>query len=110
MDIKPRILKKYVRLSGKCPYDEWFEDLRDLKAKAVIDARLIRVRRGNFGNARSVGDGVIELKIPYGPGYRVYFAEVDDEIVVLLFGGDKGSQNRDIQKAKEFWQEYKSRR
>ena len=110
MDIKPRILKQYVRPNGKCPYDDWFEGLRDFKAKAIIDARLIRVRRGNLGNVRSVGNGILELKIAYGPGYRVYFAEKNDTIVILLCGGDKRTQNRDIQKAKDYWHEYNERR
>lgn len=109
MNIEPRVLKKYVRPNGKCPYDEWFEGLRDMKAKAVIDARLIRVRRGNLGNVRSVGNGIMELKIAYGRGYRVYFSEDTGSIVILLLGGDKGTQNRDIQKAKEYWREYERR-
>ena len=73
---------------------------------AVIDARLARVRRGNFGDAKSVGDGVHELRIDFGPGYRVYFGREGSRIVILLCGGAKKSQQRDIATAKRYWKEY----
>jgi putative addiction module killer protein len=76
------------------------DDLRDLKAKARIVIRLDRVAEGNFGDAKPVGEGVSELRIDTGPGYRVYFARFGRTVVMLLCGGDKSSQDRDVAKAK----------
>ena len=107
MDVTPKTLKVFCIPNGRQPFVEWLTNLRDERAAARIKARLARVRLGNFGNTRSVGDGVQELKIDYGPGYRVYFAQVGNELVVLLCGGDKRSQNEDIKTAKEYWRSYK---
>ena len=74
--------------------------------RALIRKRLNRVRMGNLGDCRSVGDGVKELRIAFGPGYRVYFGEDGETIVVLLCGGDKSSQEADIRRAKEYWIDY----
>lgn len=81
--------------------------LKDSKARAIVRARLNRIELGNFGDCKSVGDGVFEFRISYGPGYRVYFGRVGEIIVVLLCGGDKGTQKHDIVNAKNFWKEYK---
>jgi putative addiction module killer protein len=78
----------------------WLDGLRDVQARARIVARLVRVSLGNLGDAKSVGDGVSELRIDYGPGYRVYFIWRGQELVVLLCGGDKSGQARDIARAK----------
>ena len=80
----------------------WFKDLKDRKAKARVQARIDRMELGNFGDVAPVGEGVSELRIHYGPGYRVYFVQVDLVVVILLSGGDKSSQDSDIKKAKEF--------
>ncbi|HEY2291744.1 MAG TPA: type II toxin-antitoxin system RelE/ParE family toxin [Thermoanaerobaculia bacterium] len=82
-------------------FTEWLRQLRDERARARINVRLRRLSEGNAGQVRSVGGGVSELKIDYGPGYRVYFTRRGLEIVVLLCGGDKGSQSRDIEAAKK---------
>lgn len=82
-------------------YSGWFESLRDLNAQLRIGVRIRRVSLGNFGDTKSVGDGVSELRIPYGPGYRVYFVRRGDTVVVLLAGGDKSSQKRDIARARQ---------
>jgi putative addiction module killer protein len=80
-------------------YFQWFVSLRDRKARACINARIRRLSLGNFGEVKPVGEGVSELRIDYGPGHRVYFIQHGQTLVVLLAGGDKGTQDRDIKKA-----------
>ena len=82
-------------------YFQWFERLRDRQARARIDARIRRLSLGNLGDVKPVGEGVSELRIDYGPGYRVYFVQRGQTLVVLLAGGDKHTQDRDIKKAQE---------
>ena len=82
-------------------FDKWLTNLKDRKAKARIQARIDRVEMGNFGDVSPVGEGVSELRIFYGPGYRVYFVKQNSVVVILLSGGDKSSQQTDIAKAKE---------
>lgn len=103
---QPREIKAYRMQNGYVPFTEWFDSIRDKRAQTRIEARLILLESGNFGDYRSVG-GVFELRIHVGAGYRVYFGEVDRTIVLLLCGGDKSSQTRDIARAKTFWREYK---
>lgn len=81
-------------------FRSWLADLRDRRAVARIAARIDRLKLGNPGDVKSVGDGVSELRIDYGPGYRLYFKRVGQEIVLLLCGGDKSTQDRDIERAK----------
>ena len=80
-------------------YSRWFEELRDRQARARINIRIRRLSLGNFGDVKPVGEGVSELRIEYGPGYRVYFAQRGRALVVLLAGGDKHSQEKDIKRA-----------
>jgi len=82
-------------------FTKWLINLKDRKAKARIQARIDRVEMGNFGDVSPVGEGVSELRIFYGPGYRVYFVKRNSVVVILLSGGDKSSQKSDIAKAKE---------
>ena len=82
-------------------YTKWYNKLKDTAAQARIAVRIRRMELGNFGDAKSVGAGVFELRFDFGPGYRVYYTERNDEIVVLLAGGDKSSQEQDIEKAKK---------
>ncbi len=79
---------------------DWLVNLRDVAARARIAKRIDRIAAGNFGDAKSLGDGVSELRFTFGPGYRVYYTRCGDIVVILLCGGDKGSQNRDIERAK----------
>ena len=86
-------------------YFQWFKSLNDREARGRIDARIRRMSLGNLGDVKPVGEGVSELRIDYGPGYRVYFAQRGQTIVVLLAGGDKKTQDRDIKKALELARE-----
>ena len=100
-------IKIYKTSSGRCPFDKWLNDLTDRKAQAAIDLRLVRIKMGNFGQCKLVGSMVYELKIDVGPGYRVYFGKIGLQIILLLCAGDKKSQQRDIVKAKKYFQEFK---
>ena len=86
-------------------YAEWFAGLRDRQAKARIDIRIRRLSLGNPGDVRPIGEGVSELRIKYGPGYRVYFVQRNSKLVIILAGGDKQTQKRDIQRALELARE-----
>jgi putative addiction module killer protein len=108
MEAKPREIQRYIAPGGNIPFDEWLSSLRDMAVQAKIDARLKRVALGNLGDYRSVGAGVYELRINYGPGYRIYFGQIGTTIILLLCGGDKSSQQKDIQTAKEYWRDYGS--
>ncbi|MDH5399118.1 MAG: type II toxin-antitoxin system RelE/ParE family toxin [Cyclobacteriaceae bacterium] len=91
-------------------FDKWLRKLKDLKAKAKILFRIQRIEKsGNFGDCEPVGQGISELRIHYAKGYRVYLKDIDGKIVLLINGGDKASQNKDIAKAKKIWNEYKKR-
>jgi putative addiction module killer protein len=82
-------------------YVQWLDDLRDIRARARVLARVERLAAGNPGDVKSVGEGVSEMRIDYGPGYRVYFTRRGNEIVILLAGGDKSTQDADIKTAQE---------
>ena len=102
-------LFRYQREDGLEPLTEWLSALRDKVAQARIRVRLRQVQAGNFGDVEPVGDGVSELRIHVGAGYRVYCARHGKAVVILLCGADKGSQSADIKRAKEFWLEWKRR-
>ena len=102
-----RTILIFERADGKCPFQDWLLNLNDVKARAIIRARLERIALGNLGDCKSIGGGISELRISYGPGYRVYIGFDGQRYVVLLCGGDKGSQKRDITKARVLWEEYK---
>lgn len=105
MEASPRVLLWYRTAGDSEPGLEWLRRLRDGKGRSVIRTRLNRLQSGSFSNCEPIGDGVHELKIDFGPGYRVYFGE-DGNSVILLFGGDKDTQASDIKKAKEYWEDY----
>jgi len=104
-----KILRNYITLAGKVPLLEWLNKLKDPISRLRIRRRLDRLELGNLGDCEPVGDGVFELRIFFGPGYRIYFAEQDDTIIILLCAGDKSSQTKDINLAKNYWQELKER-
>lgn len=110
MEAQPKNIQRYITTEGNIPFDEWFNSLKDRKTRLKIDNRLRRVALGNLGDYKAVGDGVCELRIHYGSGYRIYFGQVGNMIIVLLCGGDKSSQQKDILKAKEYWQDYENRK
>jgi len=101
---------KYQAETEKIPFDEWMEKLRDKRAKSRIQTRLDRLLLGLFGDWKSVGDGVYELRIPEGQGYRVYYGKEGETIVILLCGGNKSSQTSDIKLAKAYWEDYKEQK
>lgn len=103
--IEIRIYEKDI---GKEPFNIWFNKL-DKSTKAVIDARLERIRIGNFGDCTSLRGGLWEFRIDYGPGYRIYFGKINNQIILLLTGGDKSSQSKDIEKARGYWLDYKEK-
>ncbi len=109
MEASPKEIRRYTTSDSTIPYAQWLNSLRDNKAISRIEKRIKRVSLGNLGDYRSVGEGVGELRIDYGPGYRVYFGQVGTTIVLLLCGGDKSTQAEDIRKAKEYWADYEKR-
>jgi putative addiction module killer protein len=100
---------EYQTIDGRNPFRSWLLSLRDREARARVLVRLNRIRLGNFGDCRSVGGGVSEFRIPYGPGYRVYFGRKGDSVVLLLCGGDKRTQSGDIALAQQYWAQYVER-
>ncbi len=103
-----KLLPCYTTTNGKKPLAEWINSLSDQLTKTVIQARLNQVKQGKLGDYKSVGEGVCELRIDYGTGYRIYFTQSTSP-QLLLHGGNKSTQAQDIIKAKEYWQEYKKR-
>lgn len=108
-DVRPRIIDFYQIPNGPEPFTRWLLSIRDTSIQRRIQARLTSVRDGNLGDHRAVGGGVWELRLDFGAGYRIYFGQVDTTIVLLLCGGDKSSQQRDIERAKNYWIEYQER-
>lgn len=99
----------YQTAAGHRPFADWLAELADANARARIEVRLNRLVLGSFGDCEPVGGGVLELRVSWGPGYRAYFARVGQEVVLLLCGGDKTSQQRDINRAKSYFEDYKAR-
>lgn len=102
-------LREYLDSNGRSPFGKWFEKL-DGTAAAKVAIALSRMEGGNLANMKSVGEGVLEYRIDFGPGYRIYFGMDGSELVILLGGGSKKRQSRDIADAKTRWREYKVRK
>lgn len=105
MNQNNKILRNYITSSGKIPFLDWLNGIKDSTTRHRIRRRLDRLEIGHYGEYKILGEGVCELKLDFGPGYRIYFAEHDNIVVILLCGGDKGSQSKDIQTAKTYWRE-----
>lgn len=105
----PYDIDYYKTAESKAPFKEWLEALRDVNGRAKIRVRLDRARLGNLGDHKLVDEGVWELRIDSGPGYRVYFAKEGNRLVLLLIGGDKGTQKRDIAQARGYLQDHRRR-
>jgi putative addiction module killer protein len=102
-------LRRFQLENEVTPLSEWLRELKDLRARAQIEVRLRRVSAGNFGDCKPVGEGVSELRIDIGAGYRVYFGKHGQLLVILLCAGDKASQQTDINRAKDYWADWKRR-
>ena len=108
MEIVPRTIEYYSTGNGHLPYREWIESLA-VSVQVAIDRRLTRVESGLLGDCKYIGGGVFELRIDLGPGYRIYFGQRGRAVILLLCGGDKRSQKRDIQAAQTYWTDYLGR-
>jgi len=99
----------YQQDQGQRPFDYWFDSLRDKNAQARIARRIRQVQAGTLGDCKPVGEGVLELRVDVGAGYRIYCGRSGTTLVILLCGGDKSTQSKDIERAKEFWADWKRR-
>jgi len=102
-------INEYTDENGKSPYAEWLEGLRDARAKAKVIMQVDKMELGLFGDSQPIGEGLSELRIHYGPGYRVYYGKERQQVYLLLCGGDKSTQSKDIKQAKAYWQNHKRR-
>src|SRR5713101_878165 len=102
-------IRYYVTAGGRQPFAEWFADLESV-ARAKVAAAIVRLEQGNLSNVKSVGEGVLEYRINFGPGYRVYFGRDGEVLVILLTGGTKRRQQRDIRTAIDLWTDYRRRK
>ena len=116
MNAEPKVVESYVTPEGKAPFDDWVRQLEDKRADKRAIARIFQridrlrlgnFRLGNFGDCRSVGNGVYELRIHFSAGYRVYFGIANEQLVILLSGGDKSAQKKAILIAQKYWKDYK---
>ena len=102
-------IKHYITDDGRDVFEDWRDKVKDSKAKIAIDRRIYRAELGNFGDHKPCREGVWELRIDVGPGYRVYYAMAGAVVVLLLCGGDKGTQDADIERAIGFWKDWQRR-
>ena len=102
-------VRRYVTKTGRDIFGQWLAALKDARAAGKIVSRIDRLAVGNFGDCKSLGSGVFELRIDWGPGYRVYYAMIHRVCVLLLCGGDKSSQSSDIRRARQYLEDYRER-
>ena len=104
MEVLKKTIRIYAMANGQCPYEDWLHGLKDVKGRAKIRKRVDRLADGNPGKYRYLGDRLFEMKIDFGPGYRVYYGEAGKTLVILLCGGDKSTQERkDMDAAVAYW-------
>jgi|KBSSwiStaDraftv2_1062776.scaffolds.fasta_scaffold1277079_2 putative addiction module killer protein len=108
MEGREREVLYYKTVGGRSPFREWRNRIADDDTRAAVDARIARLRGGNYGDSKPIGEGAAESRIHIGPGYRIYYG-IDGENVVLLCAGDKSTQDRDIAMARKYWKDYKKR-
>ena len=96
----------YVAKNGRKPFVRWMESIKDLKARYRVMERLDRLRLGNLGDHKFIGEGVYELRLSFASGYRIYYGKESNKIILLLCGGNKASQKQDIKKAMIYWKDY----
>jgi putative addiction module killer protein len=111
LEAREREILYYLPLpkGAPAPFGVWRDGLGDIKTRAAISARIARLQSGNFSDSRSIGGGAVENRIDFGPGYRIYYG-IDGDKIILLCGGDKSTQDADIQIAQEYWNDYKERK
>ena len=100
---------EYTDEQGRSPYAEWLWSPRDAKARARIIMQVDRMELGLLGDSQPIGEGLSELRIHHGPGYRVYYGQTGKRVYLLLCGGDKSTQSKDIKRAKAYWREHQQR-
>ncbi len=111
METTPFELKDYETPDGRCPYQEWYSELikKDLRSATALENRVRRLENGLLGDYDDVQDGILELRIHVGQGFRIYVRRIGRTMMLLLSGGEKKTQDQDVKKAKEYWNEFKSR-
>lgn len=105
-----RELRLFKTKNGRVPFHDWLTKLKDRQGRALVRIRIDRLCIGHRGNYRSLGNRLFELKINYDPGYRIYYGDDDGKLILILCGGDKGTQKRDIERAKKYWNDYRGKR
>ena len=108
MDVVPREVVAYEAANGNCPFEAWWDSIRDQRSRDILKSRMARIRLGNLGDVRALGNGIHEFKIDIGPGYRIYFGNVGGR-VVLLTGGDKKTQKKDVKNSLDYLTDYRRR-
>jgi putative addiction module killer protein len=107
--VEPKQVEIYRTAGGDIPYETWLDGLKDGGTRARIEVQIAKIRLGNLGRWKSLGEGVGEIVLDFGPGYRIYFAQLGTLVVLLLLGGDKRTQRKDITAAKRYWADYQTR-
>lgn len=108
MEVQPIDVLEYVTTDRRRPYSEWLQSVRDAKTRFILDKRIANLRRGNLGDFK-VFDNLLELRIDYGPGYRIYCGKKGKTFVILLCGGTKRTQDQDIRTAQAYWRDHQAR-
>lgn len=108
--VQSKVVEIYEDEKGNSPFTEWLDGLKDPVVKSRVLNRLMRLELGHYGDYKAISAGVKELRFHFGSGYRVYFGELNGRIIILLIGGDKGSQDKDITKAKVYWKDVQENR